>query len=101
MDEIHLTKYKHLQQKPSLLAAFVLNGEKQTFIKYDSSHSDVDACAGFGWGRINLLHSGWCGAVFWTYAEHSVDNIEKFLLLLSRAYIEPRSFLSTFILLHR
>lgn len=44
-------------------------------------------------GRVNFLHSGWYGAVFWICAEHSVDNIEMFLSLLSRVCTEPRPFL--------
>lgn len=46
-------------------------------------------CAGFGWGGVNFLHNSWQGAVFGICAEHSDDNIELFLLLLSRAHSEP------------
>lgn len=42
--------------------------------------------ASFQWGRVNFIHSGWYGAVFWICAEHTVYNIEMFLLLLSRIY---------------
>lgn len=47
---------------------------------------NVKMCAGFGQG--NFLHSGWYKAAFWICAEHRVDNIDKILLLLSRAYMK-------------
>ena len=50
-------------------------------------------CAGFGWGRVNFLHSSWYGAVVWICAGNSVDNTGMFSLLLSSAYTEPRPFL--------
>lgn len=31
-----------------------------------------------------------CCGVFWIYADHRVDNIEKFLLQLRGTYTEPR-----------
>lgn len=45
-------------------------------------------CAGFGYGKVTFLPSGWCRAEFWGHAEHRVDNIKIFLLLLSKAYTE-------------
>ena len=50
-------------------------------------------CAGFGWGRVNFLHSSWYGAMFWICDENSVDNTGMFSLLLSSAYTESRPFL--------
>lgn len=32
-------------------------------------------CAGFGWGRVNFLHSSWCKTMFWICAGISVVNI--------------------------
>lgn len=49
----------------------------------------MSICAGFGWGRI----------IFFTVAGHRVDNVEIFLVLLTRAYTGPRLFL-LFILTH-
>ena len=45
------------------------------------------------WDAANFLHSSWYGAMFWICAENSVDNTERFLLLLSRVYAETRPFL--------
>lgn len=50
------------------------------------------SCAGFGWGRANIYHSGWYGAAFWICTKRSVDNVQMFLLLLRRAYTDPRPF---------
>lgn len=44
--------------------------------------------------------SGYCKVVVWICAEHRVDKREMFLLLLIRAYTEPRPFL-LFVLPHR
>jgi len=44
----------------------------------------VATCAGFGWDRVNFLHSSWYGATFWICADHSVDDTGMFSLLLSR-----------------
>jgi len=43
-------------------------------------------CAGFGWGRVNFLHSSWSGALLWVCAANSVGNTGMFLLLLSSAH---------------
>jgi len=53
----------------------------------------VSFCAGFGWDRVNFLHSSQSGAMFWICAEHSVDNTGMFLLLLSSAHTESGPFL--------
>ena len=50
-------------------------------------------CAGFGWDRVNFLHSSWYGATFWICAGNSVGNTAMFQLLLSSAYTESRPFL--------
>ena len=50
-------------------------------------------CAGFGWDRVNFLHSSSYGAVFWICAGNSADNTGMFSLLLSSAYTESRPFL--------
>ena len=58
--------------------------------------NDMDCtggCAGFGWDRVHVLHSSWCGAMFRICAETRVDNTEMLLLLLSSAYTESRPFL--------
>ena len=52
--------------------------------------SRTGCCAGFGWHRLNFLHSSWYGAMFWICAGNSVDNAGMFLLLLSSAYTESR-----------
>lgn len=44
----------------------------------------------FSQQRVNFLHRGWYGAVFWISAVHSADNVGMFLLFPSRAYTEPR-----------
>ena len=31
-------------------------------------------CPGFGWDRVNFLHSSWYDAVLWTYDENNGDN---------------------------
>jgi len=50
-------------------------------------------CAGFGWDRVNFLHSNWYEAMFWICAENSIDNTRMSSSLLSHAYTESRSFL--------
>ena len=41
----------------------------------------VRRCAGFGWDRVNFLHSSWYGAMFWICAENSVDNTRDVLVI--------------------
>ena len=53
----------------------------------------VGQCSGFGWSRVNVLHSSYYGAKFWICAENSVDNTGMFSLPLSSAHTEPRPFL--------
>lgn len=53
----------------------------------------VTECADFGWGGVNFLPRGCYDAVFWICAEHRVDNMKMFLLLLRRGYTEPKHFL--------
>jgi len=38
----------------------------------------VRVCAAFGWYRVNFLHSGTYGAMFWICAGNSVDNTGMF-----------------------
>lgn len=45
----------------------------------ENSKGYMAECAGFGWGRVNFLHSDWCEAVFWNCAENSVSNTEMCL----------------------
>lgn len=59
----------------------------------DKHYHQLNYCASCGWGRVNFLHSGWYGAMFWICAEHRAGNTEVFLLLLDRAYTEPWPFL--------
>jgi len=51
------------------------------------------ARAGFGWDRVNFLHSSLYDAMFWICDENSVDNRGMFQLLPSNAHTEPRPFL--------
>jgi len=43
-------------------------------------------CAGFGWDRVNFLHTSWYETIFWICAENSVDHTGMFRLLLSSTY---------------
>lgn len=38
--------------------------------------SSLAACAGFGWERVNFLHSIWSRAVFWICSGNIVDNTD-------------------------
>lgn len=44
-------------------------------------------CAGFSWGRVNLLHNGYCGGMFWICAQKwSVDNTGMSSLFADQNY---------------
>ena len=47
---------------------------------------EIRVCPGFGWERVNGLHSSWSGALLWICAENSVGNTGMFWLLLSSAH---------------
>ena len=51
-----------------------------------------DTCPGFGWDRVNFFLSTWYSAVFWIQGENNVGNTLMFQLLLSSAYLKPRTF---------
>jgi len=40
--------------------------------------SELTHCAGFGWGRVNYLHSSYYAAMFWICVENSVDSTGLF-----------------------
>ena len=46
----------------------------------NSQMSGLLHCAGFGWDRVNFLHSSWYGAMFWICAGNSGDNTRIFVL---------------------
>lgn len=48
---------------------------------------------GFGSDRVDFLHSGWYGVMFWICAGNNVHDIGMVWLLLSNAYTESRLFL--------
>lgn len=33
---------------------------------------------GFGWDKVNFLHSGWYGSKFWIFAGNSLGNSRMF-----------------------
>lgn len=50
-------------------------------------HFPLRLCGGFGWDRVNFLHSSWYGAVFGIFVLKTVDNKNIFItaaLLLYR-----------------
>lgn len=52
-----------------------------------------DHYAGFGWGRVDFLHSSSYEAMFWVCARNGADNTGMFSLLLSSAYTASTPFL--------
>lgn len=61
-------------------------------LRFQKATGEIEHCVGFGWGRVDFPQGGEYRAVFWICAECKVDNREMFLLLLSRAYTQPRPF---------
>lgn len=43
------------------------------------SHFSLSCCSGFGWSRVNYLHTGQCECMFSVCAEHSNDNRDIFI----------------------
>lgn len=87
-----------------LIATLIINGFELTFaylthipskisVCYDYFFVDACECTGFGWGRVKVLHSSLHSAVVSICNQNSADNTGLFLLLLSSAHAESRSFL--------
>ena len=53
----------------------------------------VEGCAGCGWDSVNLLHSRWYGAMFYSCAANRVGSTGMCSLWPSSAHTEPRPFL--------
>ena len=63
-----------------------------SFLGLGWGHLFLGLCAGFGWDRVNFLHSSEYGAMVWICAENSVDNSGVVLLLLSSASTASKAF---------
>lgn len=53
--------------------------------------------AGLGWGKVNFLHRGRCGALFCISAEHRVTDTEIFLVIAEQDFKKSRYFLVFFV----
>lgn len=59
-----------LQRKPH----YKWRGER---ICYDN-HIIIEICAGYGWDKVNILHSSSCSALFWICVKDSTENTVMF-----------------------
>ena len=76
-------EWQHGNTEPSL--HLLLLNQEGPFLQLGQSrlHRELEAAllswsAGFGWDRVNFLHSSWYGAVFWICDENGVDNSGMF-----------------------
>lgn len=69
----HVFKIKNLQQiHIPIIFCFGIQKHVSLFNSWQAVQAVY--CVGFGWGSVNVLHSSWCGAVFWICAENRADD---------------------------